>query len=113
VDVDPARRDHQPAGVDFLAATGTHFAHLDDSAVRDRDVGLEGGGAGAVVEGAAADDEIDRAHAVSPGLCLVDRRSSHILCGTAGGRARIRHAGRSAAPPVVPGIGTRPACALG
>src|SRR5205085_11306025 len=58
MDVDEAGRDEVPAGVDLLRAATLDLADSCDAAVPDGDVRLTGGRAGAIRQGAAADDEI-------------------------------------------------------
>ena len=58
VDVDPAGRDEQPLGVDLVAGFARRPVRRGDPVAVDRDVTGAGRGAGAVDEGAVADDEI-------------------------------------------------------
>ena len=60
-------RDEQAVGVDRRGrADPSTCADLGDDAVVDRDVGRARRGAGAVDDGAAADDQVVRAHADAP-----------------------------------------------
>jgi hypothetical protein len=62
VDVDEAGRYQQPVGVDGAGGGAVDPTHLGDDAVADRDVGGAGGGAGAVEDGPAPDDQLVLAH---------------------------------------------------
>ena len=65
VDVDPAGQDVGAVGVNLSGAMRVDVADLDDATTGHRDVGGPRFGAGAVDDGAAADDEIRRAHALT------------------------------------------------
>ena len=58
VDVDPARRDEQPVGVDDAARRSLDLAHGGDDAAVDGDVGGAGRPPRSVGDGAAADDQV-------------------------------------------------------
>jgi len=58
VDVDPARGDQQPFGVELLAPRARHVTHGGDAAVVDGDVGHPAIRTGPVDHGPAPDDQI-------------------------------------------------------
>src|SRR5690606_18679304 len=81
VDVDEAGRDQQAVGVDGAAPDAVDPAHLGDDAAGDGHVRGAGLGAGAVDDGAAADDEVVVAHGCAPWCTagttsVVSRRSA-------------------------------------
>jgi hypothetical protein len=59
VDVDEARRHDEAPGVDLLAARARHATDGGYAAFLDRDVALAWLAAGAVDDGAVADDEVE------------------------------------------------------
>ncbi len=59
VDVDEARRDDAPAGVEGGGRRALHVAGRGDASVADAEVALGAGGAGAVDERAAANEQIE------------------------------------------------------
>ena len=71
VDVDEAGGDVKASGVDFGAALCGHLADDGDAVAVDCHIALEGGVAGAVDDGAAADDHI--VHVLSPSVGRVSR----------------------------------------
>ena len=58
VDIDKAWGDDRPLRVDHGGAFGSHAADFRDQAILDCDIRDIGGAAGAVIDHAAADDEI-------------------------------------------------------
>src|SRR5205807_2618453 len=58
VHVDPARRDQTARGIDVAPGWTLLAADPDDAVARDRHVAGEGGLAGAVDDGAAANDNV-------------------------------------------------------
>ena len=71
VDIDEARRDQQPLGVDLLAASSSDHTDGGDLAVLDGDVRFARAGARAVRHRAAAHDQIVFRHCSLPGLAEV------------------------------------------
>ena len=58
VDIHEPRRDHQPLGVDFVAARVRDFTDKRDAIAVDRDVAQAGGGPGSVHQAAVANHQI-------------------------------------------------------
>src|SRR5262245_49411188 len=66
VRVDPARRDQKPVGVDLALGRALFAADRGDAAVGDRNIAGKRGLAGAVDDGAAANDDIVHGRRVGP-----------------------------------------------
>jgi hypothetical protein len=76
VDVDEAGRDQLALGVDFLGAAFCDLADHSDAVAGDADIGFDGRTAGAIDDGAAADDQVEFGHWTLLGACL------HGSCGS-------------------------------
>jgi hypothetical protein len=92
VDVDEAGGDQQAVGVDRAPGGAVDLADGGDHPVGDGDVGGAGRGTGAVDDGAAADDQVMRAHGRLPlgGRGAARRRRAAARCGRGRGRPRSR-----------------------
>src|SRR5580704_12140650 len=69
VHVDPARRDHQASGVDLALAGAKLAADRGDAAAGNRHVARERRLAGAVDDGAAANDDVVHGMSLPDGGC--------------------------------------------
>ena len=65
MDVDEARREHLPFGVDLGLATRGHLVDLDDAIASDRHIARKGGCASAVNNKRIADDKFRCGHGLS------------------------------------------------
>ena len=77
VRVDPAGRDHKPVGVDVTLGGALFAADRGEAAIGNRDIAGERGLAGAIDNGAAANDDVVHGRR-SLDLLLVGRSDSEI-----------------------------------
>ena len=67
VHVDPAGRHQQARGVDLAPSRTKFAADLDEALARDRQIAGERGLAGAIDDGAAANDDVVHRSLLEPG----------------------------------------------
>src|ERR1700736_165875 len=77
VHVDPARRNHQPRGIDIAPGWSLLSADPGDPAFRNGNVAAECGLAGAIDDCAATNDDV--VHAILPGCVRWGRAETFLL----------------------------------
>src|SRR5690348_12152533 len=100
--VDEARRDHMPLGVDLFLALGRDLANLGDAAVLDAHVAVERSRAGAVDDLAAANDCVVTHETLPVSKISVSRRARAGPCSSAHSPALPDPSHKARAVPAAP-----------